>query len=287
MSRSADRVRWPTSTPFAPDRCVSVRGVEPLAGQNVVVTGAGQGIGRALAARFAAEGARVVVNDLNTDTAAAVAAEIGGVPIAGDAASEQGLAALHDAAIEQLGQIDVWVANAGIERGLGLFAPDEHWVQSLDVNLMAHVRAARLVVPAWIERGSGRFVTVASAAGLLTMLGSAPYSVSKHGAVAFAEWLAATYRHQGIRVHTICPLGVNTRMLADSGPLKSVLTRDPVLEPEDIADALIAAIAEERFLVLPHPQVGDYYAYRATNTDAWLAAMNHLQQQLEETISPS
>jgi NAD(P)-dependent dehydrogenase (short-subunit alcohol dehydrogenase family) len=246
--------------------------MDSLTGQNVVVTGAGQGIGRALAARFAAEGARVVVNDLNTDTAAAVAAEIGGVPIAGDAASEQGLTALHD---------------AGIERGLGLFAPDEHWAQSLDVNLMAHVRAARLVVPAWVERGSGRFVAVASAAGLLTMLGSAPYSVSKHGAVAFAEWLAATYRHQGIRVHTICPLGVNTRMLADSGPLKSVLTRDPVLEPEDIAEALITAIAEDRFLVLPHPQVGDYYAYRATNTDAWLSAMNHLQQQLEATISPS
>jgi len=256
--------------------------VDSLTGQNIVVTGAGQGIGRALAARFAAEGARVVVNDLNVETAAAVAEEIGGTPIAGDAASEQGLRALHDAAIEDLGQIDVWVANAGIERGLGLFAPDEHWTQSLEVNLMAHVRAARLVVPGWLERGSGRFVSVASAAGLLTMLGSAPYSVTKHGAVAFAEWLAATYRHHGIRVHTICPLGVNTRMLENSGPLKGVLTRDPVLEPEEVAEALITAIADDRFLVLPHPQVGDYYAYRATNTDAWLAAMNHLQQQLDE-----
>jgi NAD(P)-dependent dehydrogenase (short-subunit alcohol dehydrogenase family) len=261
--------------------------VDALTGQNVVVTGAGQGIGRALAARCAAEGARVVVNDLNVDTAAAVAEEIGGSAIAGDAASEQGLTALHDAAIEQLGHIDVWIANAGIERGLGLFAPDEHWVQSLDVNVMAHVRAARLLMPAWLEQGSGRFVSVASAAGLLTMLGSAPYSVTKHAAVAFAEWLAATYSHRGIRVHTICPLGVNTRMLADSGPLKSVLTRDPVLEPEDIAEALITAMADDRFLVLPHPQVGDYYAYRATNTDAWLGAMNHLQQQLEDNISSS
>lgn len=260
--------------------------MESLAGQNVVVTGAGQGIGRALAARFASEGARVVVNDLNVDTAAAVAAEIGGVPVAGDAASASGLTALHNAAITHLGQIDVWVANAGIERGLGLAAPDEDWAQSLDVNLMAHVRAARLLVPTWLERGTGRFVTVASAAGLLTMLGSAPYSVTKHGAVAFAEWLAATYLHRGLRVHAICPLGVNTRMLENSGPLKSVLTRDPVLEPEDIAEALMTAIAEDRFLVLPHQQVGDYYAYRATNTDAWLGAMNHLQQQLEATLSP-
>lgn len=261
--------------------------MESLNGQVVVVTGAGQGIGQALAARFAAEGAQVVVNDLNPETAAAVAAEIGGTALPGDAASEAGISALHEAVVAQLGPVDIWVANAGIERGLSLFASDTDWAQSLDVNLMAHVRAARLLVPSWLERGSGRFVSVASAAGLLTMLGSAPYSVTKHGAVSFAEWLAATYRHQGIRVHTICPLGVNTRMLADAGPLKSVLTRDPVLEPEDVAEALLTAIPEDRFLVLPHPQVGDYYAYRATNTDAWLAAMNHLQQQLEASISPS
>jgi NAD(P)-dependent dehydrogenase (short-subunit alcohol dehydrogenase family) len=258
--------------------------MEELSGQVVVVTGAGQGIGRALATRFAAEGARVVVNDLNADTARSVADELGGLAVPGDAASVEGLTELHDTAIDAYGAIDVWVANAGVERGLGLFAPEEEWSLSLDVNLMAHVRAARLLVPAWIERRSGRFVSVASAAGLLTMLGSAAYSVTKHGAVAFAEWLDASYRHQGVRVHTICPLGVNTRMLADSGPLKSVLTRDPVLEPEDIAEALLQAIADNRFLVLPHEQVGDYYAYRATHTDAWLAAMNHLQQQLEVSM---
>jgi NAD(P)-dependent dehydrogenase (short-subunit alcohol dehydrogenase family) len=258
--------------------------MEQLSGQVVVVTGAGQGIGRALATRFANAGARVVVNDMNPDTTAEVAADIGGVGISGDAASEHGIAALHAAAVEQAGPIDVWVANAGIELGLGLFATDDDWAQSIDVNLMAHVRAARLLIPDWRERKSGRFVAVASAAGLLTMLGSAPYSVTKHGAVSFAEWLSATYRHHGISVHAICPLGVNTRMLAESGPLKSVLTRDEVLEPEDIADALIAAIETDSFLVLPHTQVADYYAFRATKTDAWLAGMNHIQQQLESSL---
>jgi len=256
-----------------------------LLGQNVVVTGAGQGIGRALATRFATEGARVIVNDLDPTTAASVAAAIGGIAVPGDAASVDGVGTLFEAASAEVGDIDVWVSNAGIERGLGLFAPEEEWAQSLDVNLMAHVRAARLLIPGWTERQSGRFVSVASAAGLLTMLGSAVYSVTKHGAVSFAEWLAATYRHQGIHVHAICPLGVNTRMLADSGPLQSVLTRDPVLEPEDIAQALMTAIVDDRFLVLPHTQVSDYYAYRATHTDEWLSAMNHLQQQLESAIS--
>jgi NAD(P)-dependent dehydrogenase (short-subunit alcohol dehydrogenase family) len=256
-----------------------------VAGQNVVVTGAGQGIGRALATRFAADGARVIVNDLDATSAADVAAEIGGIALPGDASSAEGITALIDGATAQAGTIDVWVANAGIERGVGLFAPEEEWAQSLDVNLMAHVRAARLLVPEWEKRQSGRFVSVASAAGLLTMLGSAVYSVTKHGAVAFAEWLSATYRHQGIHVHTICPLGVNTRMLTDSGPLQKVLTRDPVLEPEDIAAALMEAIAEDRFLVLPHAQVRDYYAFRATRTDEWLGAMNHLQQQLESAMA--
>lgn len=224
------------------------------------------------------------MNDLDPDTATSVATAIGGIAAPGDAASVDGVTALFETATAAVGDIDVWVSNAGIERGLGLFAPEEEWAQSLDVNLMAHVRAARLLVPGWTERQSGRFVSVASAAGLLTMLGSAVYSVTKHGAVAFAEWLAASYRHRGIHVHAICPLGVNTRMLADSGPLQSVLTRDPVLEPADIAEALMAAINEDRFLVLPHSQVGDYYAFRATQTDPWLNAMNHLQQQLEKAV---
>jgi len=199
----------------------------------------------------------------------------------GDAASPHGVAALVERARSALGGIDVWFGNAGIERGHGLDAPDEDWSAALDVNVMAHVRAARLLVPDWLERGGGRFVVTASAAGLLTMLGSPTYSVSKHGAVAFAEWLSATYRHRGVVVQTICPQGVRTRMYDDAGPLKEVLGHDSVLTPEEVAEAARAALDDDRFLVLPHPQVRDYYAARATDTDRWLGGMNRVQQHLD------
>jgi len=252
-----------------------------LTGKGVVVTGAGHGIGRALARRMAAAGARVVVNDFDAEAAEAVATEIQGYAAPGDAASPDGVAALVERARSALGGIDVWFGNAGIERGHGLDAPDEDWSAALDVNVMAHVRAARLLVPDWLERGGGRFVVTASAAGLLTMLGSPTYSVSKHGAVAFAEWLSATYRHRGVVVQTICPQGVRTRMYDDAGPLKEVLGHDSVLTPEEVAEAARAALDDDRFLVLPHPQVRDYYAARATDTDRWLGGMNRVQQHLD------
>jgi NAD(P)-dependent dehydrogenase (short-subunit alcohol dehydrogenase family) len=256
-------------------------GGQGIVGQGVVVTGAGHGIGRALAARFAAEGARVVVNDLDADAAEKVATEIGGYGVPGDATTEHGVAALVAAAGEHLATIDVWCANAGIERGHGLHASEADWAAALDVNMLAHVRAARLLVPGWVERGQGRFVVTASAAGLLTMLGSPVYSVTKHAAVAFAEWLSATYRHRGVHVHAICPQGVKTRMLDESGPLKDLLSHDVALEPEDVAEALWQAIQDDRFLVLPHPEVAGYYATRATQTDRWLGGMNKLQQRLD------
>jgi len=251
-------------------------------GQGIVVTGAGHGIGRALAARLAAEGARVVVNDLDAEAAGRVAEEIGGYAVPGDAASEEGVAALVDAAGAHLGSIDAWFANAGVDRGHGLGAPEADWAASLEVNVLAHVRAARILIPEWAERGSGRFVVTASAAGLLTMLGSPTYSVSKHAAVAFAEWLSATYRHRGVVVQAICPQGVKTRMLADAGALKDVLSHDTALEPEDVAEAMWQALQDDRFLVLPHPEVGDYYAVRATQTDRWLNGMNKLQRRVDE-----
>ncbi|MFG1656375.1 SDR family oxidoreductase [Micromonospora chersina] len=254
----------------------------PVRDKGVVVTGAGHGIGRALATRFAAEGARVVVNDLDGAAARAVAEEIGGWAAPGDAASEQGVAALVETARGHLGEIDVWFGNAGIDRGRGLDAAEAEWAASHEVNVMAHVRAARLLVPAWVERGAGRFVVTASAAGLLTTLGNPAYAVSKHACVAFAEWLSATYRHRGIVVQAVCPQGVRTRMLDDSGPLRDLLSRDGALTPEDVAEATWQALHDDRFLVLPHPRVADYYAHRATDPDRWLGGMNRIQRQLED-----
>ena len=196
--------------------------------------------------------------------------------------ARSGVDSLITAARAHLGSIDVFVANAGIEVASGLHASEEDWQRSLDVNVMAHVRAARLLVPDWLERGSGRFVVTASAAGLLTMLGSAPYAVSKHAAVAFAEWLSATYGHRGIVVQAICPQGVRTRMLEEAGPIADVLIRDGALEPEDVADAVWAGMQDERFLILPHPEVAEYYVNRATSTDAWLHAMRKLQRRLDD-----
>jgi NAD(P)-dependent dehydrogenase (short-subunit alcohol dehydrogenase family) len=223
-----------------------------------------------------------VVNDLDVAAADAVAAEVGGIAIGSDAASEDGVTALVDGALAELGRIDIWFGNAGIDRGLGLEASESEWTASWDVNVMAHVRAARLLIPSWIEQGGGRYVMTASAAGLLTMLDSPAYSVTKHGAVGFAEWLSATYRHRGIVVQAICPQGVDTRMYQDSGPLKDVLSRDALLTPDEVAEEAWKALDTERFLVLPHPQVQEYYTARAGDTDRWLTGMNRVQQHLEQ-----
>ena len=250
-------------------------------GLGIVVTGAAGGIGRALAERLIAEGARVIVSDLDPDATAATAAAIGAHAIAGDAASEVGVAALVAAAREHLGHIDAWFANAGIVRGHDLDATEAEWAASWEVNTMAHVRAARVLVPQWLERGGGRFVVTASAAGLLTALGAAPYSVTKHGAVAFAEWLSATYRHRGIVVQAICPQGVQTDLLAASGSMRAVLS-EGALTAADVAEATWQAMQDDRFLVLPQPEVRDYYVRRATETDRWLGGMNKLQRSLED-----
>lgn len=255
-------------------------------GKGVVVTGAGNGIGAALARELAARGARVVVADLDADGAARTVAEIaaaGGTAYAapGDAASEDGVAALVATARRELGAIDAWYANAGVDRGRGLDTPESEWALSLDVNVMAHVRAARLLVPEWVAAGGGRFVVTASAAGLLTMLGAPAYSVTKHAAVAFAEWLSATYRHRGVVVQAICPQGVKTGMLERSGELEELLSRDSALTPEQVATLAVDALAGDEFLILPHPEVAGYYAVRATATDKWLHGMNKLQQRLE------
>lgn len=246
-------------------------------GAGVVVTGAGGGIGAALARRFAAEGARVVVNDLDEGRIKTLAEEIGGIAVAGDASQ------IVDAARDALdGTVDVYCANAGLASPGDVFADEEVWAAAWDVNVMAHVRAARALLPDWLERGSGRFVSTASAAGLLTMIGAAPYSVTKHGVVAFAEWLSLTYGHRGVKVHAICPQGVRTDMLTAAGSAGKLVLAPSAIEPEDVADALFDAMAEDRFLVLPHPEVAGYYRARAKDTDHWLGNMNHLQQKWEE-----
>jgi NAD(P)-dependent dehydrogenase (short-subunit alcohol dehydrogenase family) len=251
----------------------------PLNGRRCVVTGAGRGIGAALAEALVADGASVVVNDLDAAAAAATAARIGAVAVPGDAASREGVAALIDAARAELGGIDVYCANAGVAPGGGPEAPEALWTAAWEVNVMAHVRAAELLLPEWLERGDGRFVATVSAAGLLTMLGSAPYSVSKHAALSFAEWLSATYRHRGIKVHALCPQGVRTQLLESAGELGQALMGAGALEPEQVAAETLRAIREERFLILPHPEVAEFYAARATDTDRWLGAMNRLQQK--------
>ena len=253
-----------------------------VSGAGVVVTGGGDGIGRAIARRLAAGGARVVVNDLDPGAAAAVAAEIDGFAVPGDAGTEQGVRDLLAAAAEHLGEIDMYCSNAGTGAGSGPDTPEDVWQRAWEVNTLAHVRAARALLPGWLARGRGTFVVTASAAGLLTMLGSAPYSVTKHAAVAFAEWLAASYAHRGLTVHCICPQGVRTKMLAGSGRPGEIVLMNTAIEPEQVADALWDAVTEGRFLVLPHPEVRDYYALRAADTDKWLRGMSRLQQRVEE-----
>jgi len=254
------------------------------AGSGVVVTGAGRGIGQALAVRMAAGGARVVVNDLDADAAERVAATIGGYTIPGDAASEAGVAHLITQATDHLGRIDLYFANAGVESSTGLDSTEQTWDTSIEVNLMAHVRAARRLLPIWLDSGGGRLVVTASAAGLLTMPTSAPYAVTKHAAVAFAEWLAMTYGKRGIVVQALCPQGVNTRMVPQEGPIRDMLTRDGALEPAEVAEVVWQALEGTQFLILPHPQVHQYYVHRASDTDRWLAGMQKVDHWVRQEL---
>ncbi|WP_106396520.1 SDR family NAD(P)-dependent oxidoreductase [Actinocorallia populi] len=251
--------------------------MESLIGAKVVVTGAGRGIGAALARRFAAEGAQVVVNDRHPERAGAVAAEIGGTALPGDAC------AIVPAALDALGgTVDIFCANAGIAPTGGPETPEEVWDSALEVNLKAHVRAARELLPGWLERGRGRFVATVSAAGMTTMIGSAPYSVSKHAALAFAEWLAVTYRHRGIEVHAVCPRGVRTGLHHVSEGSADLMLTSAAIGPEEVADAVLKGIEEGRFLILPHPEAADHAAARVTDHEGWLDGINVLQQRLED-----
>ncbi|MEU2562745.1 SDR family NAD(P)-dependent oxidoreductase [Streptomyces longispororuber] len=255
--------------------------MESLRDKSVVVTGAGDGIGAALARRFAAAGARVAVNDLDAAKAAAVAEEVGGLAVPGDARD-----VVPDALAALGGTVDVYCANAGVPAPGTEAADEQVWTGAWEVNVMAHVRAAQALLPSWLERGEGRFVSTVSAAGLLTMVGAAPYSVTKHGAYAFAEWLSLTYRHRGVSVHAVCPQGVRTDMLTAAGSAGELVLAPTAIEPEDVADALFAGMAEDRFLILPHPEVAAFYERRAATPDEWLTSMNHIQQKWEAARLP-
>lgn len=265
-----------------------------VTGKTAIVTGGGSGIGAALAAELTAAGAAVVVTDINAAAADTVAAAINAthpgsaVAVAADASQVAAIENLIAVTEAEFGPVDLYFANAGVLGAPGL-ADDAAWEHALDVNLRAHVRAARLLLPDWIRRGAGYFVSTASAAGLLTQIGAAGYAVTKHAAVGFAEWLAVSYGDAGVRVSCLCPMGVDTPLLyggADSGdPLGAAATRavtaaGVVLTPEVVAREVLAAIAEERFLILPHPQVLEMFAQKVSDYDRWLRGMRRYQAGL-------
>lgn len=251
-----------------------------------MVTGGGSGIGRALARRFAAEGAKaVVVADIDGDAAAATAAEVGGLGLRVDVADEADVQHLVRTAEEAHGPIDLFCSNAGIGGGGGVEAPDDEWQRIWEINLMSHVYAARAVLPGMVARGEGYLLNTASAAGLLTNLGNASYTVTKHAVVALAEWLAITYADRGIKVSCLCPQGVRTPLLMDALDLDNpaaamVLASGGVIEPEDVAAAVVDGLREERFLILPHPEVAEYYRRKADDPDRWIRGMRRIQAGL-------
>lgn len=282
---------------------------------NAVVTGAAGGIGAAIGRGLAARGARVVLTDLDEDRLRLTGEELQqSFPArvafrAGNAADDSDIAGLIAETEALYGPVNLWVANAGVFAGFGLDAPDSTWVASWEVNTMAHVRAARALIPRWLEASHdraptspagdglssepvGRFVVTASAAGLLTQLGSATYSASKHAAVGFAEWLATMYGDQGVQVTCLCPMGVSTAMIdSDDQPAEidphaqlaraAVTGAGDVVTAEAAAAAVLDAVESGTFLALPHPEVGTMYTKKAADPDRWIAGMQRLRQSLQ------
>lgn len=249
----------------------------------VVVTGGANGIGRALCLRFAAEGARaVIVADVDESGAAEVARAISsGQAATVNVASEGELAALVDAVLKKHGRIDLFCSNAGIGIAGDCYVSDHEWQRIWEVNVMAHVYAARAVLPGMLARGDGYLLQTVSAAGLLSQIGSAPYAVTKHAALALAEWLAITYGDAGLKVSALCPQGVRTNMLERAEFGGGAFLREGALEPEQVAEAVIRGLDQEKFLILPHPEAAEYFRRKATDYDRWLRGMRRLQATVQ------
>lgn len=259
-----------------------------LRGKTTIVTGAASGIGEAIAEAFLAEGAAaVIVADRNERGAKAVAERLG------PAATGVGLDVADEPAVQRMvavteaahGPIDVFVSNAGYGLPGGLDLPDDEWTRMMDVHVWAHLYAARAVVPGMVERGDGYLLNTASAAGLLTQIDSGPYAVSKHAAVALAEWLSINYGDQGVKVSVLCPQAVRTNIMGDPAkmgedPASRQAGGDGILEPAEAAQACLSAMREERFLVLPHPEVETYFRRKASDYDRWLNGMRRFRQRL-------
>ena len=254
-----------------------------VAGKVVVVTGGGNGIGRALARRFADEGAKgVVVADIEGATAASVAEQIGGLAVRTDVADEDAVRKLVDRTEAEIGPIDLFCSNAGIARPSGLEMDNEDWARIWDVNVMSHVYAARAVLPSMIERGHGYLLQTVSAAGLLTNIGAAAYTTTKHAALGLAEWLAVTYGDRGIKVSALCPQFVKTALIEDlkaSEEMESFMDQSAI-DVEAVADAVVQGLADERFLILPHPEVAQYVLNKAGDYDRWLGGMRRIQRDV-------
>lgn len=246
----------------------------------VIVTGGANGIGRAMCRRFKAEGAKgIVVADLDGAGAERVANEIGGLAAHCDVSRESDIQNLVKQAAQRFGPVDLFCSNAGIAYRSQVDALDEDWDRIWDVNLMSHVYAARAVLPDMLKRGSGYLLQTASAAGLLSQVGSATYAVTKHAAVAFAEWLSITYHERGIRTSCLCPLGVSTDMVAGDDSLSKYL-QSTAIPAEKVADAVVAGIAKESFLILPHPEVGEFFHRKADDYDRWLRGMRRFRTEV-------
>ncbi|MGB8361066.1 MAG: SDR family oxidoreductase [Acidimicrobiia bacterium] len=249
----------------------------------IVITGGGSGIGAAMARRFARERpSALVIADLNLEEASQVADEAGGVAVFTDVSDESSNRELIEGTEERFGPIDLFCANAGIGTVGDEQADPQLWDRMWRVNTLSHIHAAKYLVPGWMARGEGYFLATVSAAGLLTNLKAAQYSVTKHATLAFAEWIAVTYGDAGVKVSALCPQFVNTPLIVGSKSFQA-LGRNNTLEPSDVAETVVAGLSDERFLILPHPEVAQYFQNKANDYDRWINGMRKLQR----TVFPS